>query len=649
MTDSAKIWASSQLPTLPSVAVQLLELSNDPTTELPTVVKVIKTDPAIAAKILKVTNSSYYGFKKEVTSLERAVSLLGTRVVTSLALSLSLVDAAMVTGSLSGYFQDYWRQSVVQALAAEVFGQEFHNPKDHDFFLAGLLADLGRLAMLKTIGPEYISTLDSTAQSRNWLTRQEQADLGFDHVEIGTKLMENWKLPQTLIQAARFHHQTLDEIQAQSENSSAPLIQCVATAAAIGDCFCMDNQGPALERARALTNAFYSIDGDRLTELLATIKNRLDDVAELFNVDPAALLDPHELLVLANEQLMQLAVQERLAHVETQQEHKRMERETLRLKAANQELQKRVLHDPLTKIYNRAFLEDALRRETDRCRRLAEPIGLVFIDVDKFKSLNDTYGHAFGDVVLQKVARTMQTTLRGADLLARYGGEEFVALIMKPSLEGTHIVAERLRQAVENEVIELDGARIPVTVSLGCAIGIPNREDDEFIKQLIEASDKAMYLAKSNGRNQTQFFNLLDEADQQLLERSNELRFSSWLVKCGHFEEETIDRVQKTMPPHHQLIGQLARKHSCLSHAEVRLILDQQQVTEERFGETAIRRGLISQDVLATLLAWQQEDPEALTQHLIWNHAGDSSHCQQLLDEYLGQAPIQGSLSVVSA
>ncbi|WP_166830842.1 sensor domain-containing diguanylate cyclase [Thalassoroseus pseudoceratinae] len=649
MTDSSKIWASSQLPTLPSVAVELLELSNDPATELPMVVQVIKTDPAIAAKILKVTNSSYYGFKKEVTTLERAVSLLGTRAVTSLALSFSLVDAATSTGKLADHFQAYWRQSVVQGLAAEVLGQEFHNPKEHDFFLAGLLADLGRLAMLKTIGPEYTSTLETMMERQSWLAEQERDDLGFDHVEIGTKLMENWKLPPALIEASRFHHRSLDEIREHTNEVTASPVQCVATAAAIGDYYCMENQGPALERVRELANSFYQLESNQLQELLTTIKSRIDHAAELFNVDPTIIRAPNELLAMANEQLARLAVQERLEHVESMEEHKRLERETQRLKAVNQELQKRILHDPLTKIYNRAYLEDALRRETDRCCRLAEAIGLVFIDVDKFKNLNDTHGHAFGDVVLQRVARTMQKTLRGADILARYGGEEFVALVMNPSPEGIQIVAERLRTAVEREIIELNNTRVPVTVSLGCALGIPGREDDEFTKQLIEAADHAMYEAKSNGRNQSRFINLLPTADQHLLNRINELRFSEWLVTGNHIAREVIDPICKTIPQQHQLIGQLARKHGYLSNAEVRLILDEQQATEERFGETAIRRGLISLDVLANLLAWQQEDPETLLHHLERNRIGGRDDYRQLLGDYLDQSPIHEPLSAIPA
>ena len=117
MIDPSKIWSAPQLPTLPAVAVRLVELSKQPDLEIRDVIELIKADPAISAKILKSTNSSFFGFTSEVTSIDRAVPLLGTTMVTSLALSFSLTDMAMKTGSLVDHYQSYWTQSVIQGIA----------------------------------------------------------------------------------------------------------------------------------------------------------------------------------------------------------------------------------------------------------------------------------------------------------------------------------------------------------------------------------------------------------------------------------------------------------------------------------------------------------------------------------------------------
>jgi HD-like signal output (HDOD) protein len=175
-----QIWSSSHLPTLPAVAVKLLKLSEDPLSEIHQVAQVIKTDPAITAKILKSTNSSYFAFRNEVTSIDRAVPLLGATMVTSLALSFSLVEAAMTAGPLVNHYQRYWMKSVVQAVAAEMLGEQTR-VKDQ-FFLAGLLADLGRLAMLKTIGQEYALVIEDAEESHRDLLEVEREKLGFDYI-----------------------------------------------------------------------------------------------------------------------------------------------------------------------------------------------------------------------------------------------------------------------------------------------------------------------------------------------------------------------------------------------------------------------------------------------------------------------------------
>jgi HD-like signal output (HDOD) protein len=123
MANFEKIWSSTQLPTLPTVALRLIELSKDRETEIRDVIEVIKSDPAITAKILKATNSSFFCFRSQITTIDRAVPLLGKTLVTSLALSFSLVEAAMTTGPLAAHYNAYWRLSIIQACAAETLAK----------------------------------------------------------------------------------------------------------------------------------------------------------------------------------------------------------------------------------------------------------------------------------------------------------------------------------------------------------------------------------------------------------------------------------------------------------------------------------------------------------------------------------------------
>jgi two-component system cell cycle response regulator len=123
------------------------------------------------------------------------------------------------------------------------------------------------------------------------------------------------------------------------------------------------------------------------------------------------------------------------------------------------------------------------------------------LDIDRFKNLNDTYGHLTGDEVLKNVARTIQLNVRQVDVAARYGGEEFIVLLPDADIELAKIVAERIRQSVETSKTAFNGKDHQVTISLGVAKYNP--EIDETELDLIERADKALYQSKQNGRNQT--------------------------------------------------------------------------------------------------------------------------------------------------
>ena len=159
------------------------------------------------------------------------------------------------------------------------------------------------------------------------------------------------------------------------------------------------------------------------------------------------------------------------------------------------------LIDPLTKISNRRGFEDRLNIEWGRAKREASPISILIVDIDKFKTYNDTYGHQQGDAALKSLAETMTETLkRSVDFCARWGGEEFVILLPGTDKAGAAVVAEEVRENVEAMIIETeDGGKTKITVSIGVNSLIP--EALNTVKDFIEKADQALYKAKESGRN----------------------------------------------------------------------------------------------------------------------------------------------------
>ena len=154
--------------------------------------------------------------------------------------------------------------------------------------------------------------------------------------------------------------------------------------------------------------------------------------------------------------------------------------------------------DGLTGLFNRRYFDSAFARELARCDRSSSSLGLLLADIDHFKSFNDTYGHAMGDLVLKKVAGILSGALRKADVLARFGGEEFVILLPSVTARGALESAERLRQSVAGAGVHPGGPRKQVTVSIGAALFPTDASDSE---SLLKAADEALYEAKHLGRN----------------------------------------------------------------------------------------------------------------------------------------------------
>lgn len=160
------------------------------------------------------------------------------------------------------------------------------------------------------------------------------------------------------------------------------------------------------------------------------------------------------------------------------------------------------IRDSLTGLYNHRHSMEALQRESERVRRYAGRVGVLMVDVDHFKRINDELGHPAGDSVLREIASRLRDGLRGVDVLGRYGGEEFVAILPETGLEDARHTAERLRHAVGARPVRVGEAEVAVTISVGCASQPGPGVDSP--SELVAAADSALYRAKQNGRNRVE-------------------------------------------------------------------------------------------------------------------------------------------------
>jgi len=198
-------------------------------------------------------------------------------------------------------------------------------------------------------------------------------------------------------------------------------------------------------------------------------------------------------------------------HKDTEALNQQLEAANGELRNLNQQLKAHSVRDGLTGLYNRAYFEEVLQQMGAQAKRSEEPLSLLFLDLDNFKSINDTYGHTTGDQVLREMGHLLNDQLpivsdqriwRTSDVATRYGGEEFAVLLPNTSVEGAVLLAEQIRDCVTSltnvpELVRLASRPFPLT----CSIGVATFPTHAAATDLVVAADKALYVAKNAGKN----------------------------------------------------------------------------------------------------------------------------------------------------
>lgn len=493
------------LPTLPGVALRIVELSNDPDSSLADVVEVIAPDPALSVKFLKVANSPIYSRRRKIDNLRQALSLLGLNTAVTLALSFSLRTAFAETQQHNFDMSLYWRRSLLAGEAARTLGAQRKLTYQDELFLAGLLQDIGML-VLDRVAPKEYGLLVKRAANHDQLSKEETQAFGVDHIKVGTWLLRQWGLPEYL-QLSLAGSQ--DPTTVKTPPDRADLVACVAVSGRIADVWLYPEDQDMLFKAADTAQRWLGMDAQAYQQVLDAMATTLPEVSKLFDMQltelecALALLDEaKEILVLRNLKMEEQAAslenrtQTLEGHLHTLEERTHnLEHRTLFLEEQNQ-------RDELTGLYNRRCLNSTMTKEFKQANQYGWPLSLAFIDLDYFKKVNDTYGHPIGDQVLKSVGTLLIEQLRETDIVARYGGEEFVVLLPGVGEEIANLVLGRLLVAIRAKKHSLDAeSSFQVTASIGVAVHMGESHRFENVEDFLEAADQALYKAKALGRD----------------------------------------------------------------------------------------------------------------------------------------------------
>jgi diguanylate cyclase (GGDEF)-like protein len=494
------------LPSPPAIAVQILNAVQQEETSLQELARVISADPALTGKMLKVANSGFYSLPNEVTSVERALSVLGTNVIKNIA--LSFVIAADLRGDKKSIFDfDYfWRRSVTSAVAAELLSTLL-DVNNEDIFVTALLHDIGVLVMYLNKGDEYSTLLRERRNTGVPLADLEQYKFGFDHQQVGFTLVADWGLPEQIALPVHFHHNTSSSPEEYRKSTEILWIADLLSA--------IYSESETTDKVRKLQDEMgelFDIDPDTVRDLLDDVAERSIEILQTFDLDPGDLRPYSQMLQEANDELGRLNLSYEQLVMEHKEAKEKAERLANELRDANSRLKELVSRDGLTGLYNHRYFQEIFGKELARALRYQSSVSLILFDIDYFKQVNDNYGHPVGDLVLMNIARVVEGAVRPSDIVARYGGEEFAIILPETNETGMKVFAERLRRSIEGIATIADGTQVNVTISAGGATFLSDKP--HVTKQMmIDAADRALYKSKRNGRNQVNILNPLAEKD----------------------------------------------------------------------------------------------------------------------------------------
>ncbi|MCD6581284.1 MAG: GGDEF domain-containing protein [Desulfuromusa sp.] len=483
------------LPSPPAIAVQILNTVQKEDAALSELVKIISADPALTGKMLQIANSGFYALKNEVTSIDRALSVLGTNVIKNIALSFVIATDMRGEKQSSFDFDDYWRRSVTSAVAAELLIQQL-GQKDDDIFVTALLHDIGMLVLFMHKRDDYSELLQEVSLSEKTLVELERDKYNFSHQQVGATLINKWGLPDSISEPIGHHHNP-EEAPENSQNTAQILLFADQFSA-------IYNEVDTAEKVRLLQVQLvekYSFSEDQVRILLDDVAAKSVEILKTFEIEPGDMRPYSQMLQEANEELGRLNLSYEQLVIELKEAKEKSERLANELKDANSRLKDLAYVDALTGLYNHRFFQDTLSSELARAARYLSSVSLLIFDLDHFKKVNDTYGHPAGDKVLINVAKAVKKTVRPSDIVARYGGEEFVVILPETDIAGVKVFAARLRRSVEGVITQYEDMQINVTVSVGGTTFGP--EVPKVTKDmLIQTADRGLYISKENGRNQ---------------------------------------------------------------------------------------------------------------------------------------------------
>lgn len=489
---------SSSLPTLPAVASKIISLSTKEDTSIREIAELISKDVSLSAKVLKIANSAFYSFPFKISTINQAVSRIGTNAIRSLILSFSFLSVKGDNNTKYFNYEKFLEKSLSAAVAAKLIMEEIDKNEPEEIFIAALLKEIGELIIARTFPQLYDQIFSQGVTDTEGLLALEEKIIGADHVCIGYEVVKSWGFPSVLLIPIQYHH---SPEKYKSNDKKLKLNTNVVYLSGLIVNILYSNKpkefhSKFIEESRMILGFNDKI----IADILMNVDGEIMQVAEYFGYNIEKLKSIEDILMEANAALSVINLTYDQMNKELVTTKIQLQKLAKELETKNKRLENLANIDGLTGVYNHRFLQTFLEKEINRSKRKKTSLCLVLTDVDNFKNFNDSYGHRTGDFILKELCKLLATCLREYDILARYGGEEFAVVLTDTNVDAATIVAERMREKVAKHVFVENNKKYCVTASFGIAEIAPS-VDKIKRSELIDNADRALLESKKNGKN----------------------------------------------------------------------------------------------------------------------------------------------------
>ncbi len=489
-----RIEGLSYLPTTAGVAIKFIELGRDPEADPADYAKVISADSSLSSKLISLANSSWFGVRNKVHSVRVAVNLLGLGTVRTLAISYCMAGLHNELRLSPEESRMFWESSLCKAVAAREYARKISEKLADEAFAAALFQDFALPVMYTVAGKQYQMILEDGRSACRIQLEKERDLFHLDHAEIGRILAQRMDLPDFFIQAVAFHHQP-EQLRALKGNPVLP--EALFLAALLPHRMNVWNNED-LQLLQRFWAEPRQVEAGDLQVFLDEVQIQIDKLFHYFQEGDAPQVRLGRLMEQASREAADNTTQLVGTLHQMIQEAVNLGMEVNQVLRQNNELREKAARDALTGALNREAFQLNAGRKIAEAHRYQAPYSLVFLDIDKFKTINDRMGHAFGDLALQKLVAIVSKTTRKNDLVARLGGDEFALLIEECREAEVRRLLERIYSGLSKDPVSDGVNTMYLTVSAGILHVCPSRQTYP-LEHLLGLADQLMYKAKKAG------------------------------------------------------------------------------------------------------------------------------------------------------